>query len=97
MNKSKKQAGGAEEAKALRHYAVMSRARKEGLVGEGKDARISGRVSRQLIEAAKHRSAITSDTELIEYALARIAAEDDFVERIYRREGKVPKSVDLEF
>lgn len=45
----------------------------------------------------KKKSGITSDTELIEYALAEVALEDDFGTRLIRRKGLVAKDVDLEF
>jgi hypothetical protein len=38
-----------------------------------------------------------SDTELLEYALAKVALEDDFGTRLIRRKGRVAKDVDLEF
>jgi len=46
--------------------------RKLGLLG-GESRRIGGRVCRDLVAAAKEKSGITSDTELIEYALAEVA------------------------
>lgn len=82
-------------AGARRREAVMLRAREQGLVGEDKDARISGRVRRALVEAAKRRTGLSSDTELVEYALASLALEDDFGARLVRRKGSVPPDVPL--
>lgn len=45
----------------------------------------------------RKKSGISSDTELIEYALAEVALEDDFGMRLIRRKGQVAKDVDLEF
>lgn len=81
---------------SLRRRAVLETARKLGLLG-GENHRISGRVCRDLVAAAKKKSGITSDTELIEYALAEVALEDDFGKRLIRRKGRVAKDVDLEF
>ena len=62
-----------------------------------KDAKISGRIHRALIEAAKARSGLTSETALLEYALAKVAIEDDFGEQFARLKGSVSPDLDLEF
>jgi hypothetical protein len=59
--------------------AVMARAEQSGLLNK-KDGRIAGRVSANLVKRAKERTGLTSDTELVEFALASIALEDDFAE-----------------
>ncbi len=80
-----------------RNMLVLDQAREAGLLGSQKDARISGRVSATLLGAAKKRTRIVSDTELIELALSRLVLEDDFGRKFVRRKGSVPESVDLEF
>src|SRR5437588_5829207 len=60
-----------------RRTAVLEAARDAGLL-TGTSDRIAGRIRKPLISAAKARSGIQSDTELLEYALARVAMEDDF-------------------
>jgi hypothetical protein len=75
---------------------VIDTARRLGLLG-GENSRIGGRVRRDLVAAAKARSGIVSDTELLEYALAKVALEDDFGAKLVAREGRVPKDLDLEF
>lgn len=80
----------------VRRRAVLETARKVGLLG-GENRRIGGRVSPDLVAAAKKKSGITSDTELIVYALAVVVLEDDFGTRLIRRKGRVAKDVDLEF
>jgi hypothetical protein len=50
-----------------------------------------------LIKAAKARSGIRSDTQLLEYALAQVALEDDFWQKLLSLEGTVPRDIDLEF
>ena len=74
----------------------MTTAKSAGLLDE-KDGRIAGRVPQRLVQAAKERSGIRSDTDLIEYALAKVALEDDFGERLLPRQGSVPRDLDLEF
>jgi hypothetical protein len=80
-----------------RNMLVLDQARATGLLGAHKDARISGRVSATLLDAAKERARVASDTELLEIALSRLVLEDDFGRKFVRRKGKVPKSVDIEF
>jgi hypothetical protein len=65
-------------------------------LGSAKSARLSGRVPASLIEAAKQRAHVASDTELLELALACLALEDDFGARLVRRKGSVPPDIDLE-
>ena len=81
---------------SLRRWTVIDTARRLGLFG-GENGRIGGRVRRGLAAAAKQRSGISSDTELLEYALAKVALEDDFGARLVAREGRIPKDLDLEF
>ena len=60
-----------------RRTAVLETAKDIGLLA-GARGRIAGRIRKQLVDAAKARSGIKSDTDLLEYALARVALEDDF-------------------
>lgn len=85
------------EVLAARRSLTMRFAEAEGLVGDDKSARIAGRVSRRLLETARERAGIQSDTELLEYALASIALQDNFGDRLFKHERTVPKDVDLEF
>lgn len=86
----------ADEVPRCRRDLVIDTARTAGLLG-GENGRIAGRVREVLIRTAKARSGIASDTELLEYALAKIAIEDDFGPRILARKGKVSGDLDLEF
>ncbi len=84
---------GFEESQAP-YGAVMEAADQSGLLKE-KTTRISGRVSPALIAAAKRRTGITSDTELIEFALASIALEDNFAEAFKAARGTVDPDLKL--
>jgi hypothetical protein len=75
----------------------LKQARDAGVLGAGKDARITGRVSSVLVEAAKARAGISSETGLIELALATLALDDDFGARLVGLNGSVAAEVDLEF
>ena len=52
-------------------------------------------MSRRLISAAKAKSGIDSQTELLEYALSKVALEDDFGKKLLARKGSVPDDVEL--
>jgi hypothetical protein len=80
----------------LRNKATLDSARAAGLLGDAKNARIAGRVSSELVAAAKKRSGLSSDTDVIEIALARLALEDDFGARLVRNKGTVPRDFDIE-
>ena len=78
-----------------RNRLVLEQARAVGLLGPAKNTRLSGRVPSELIEAAKRRAHVSSDTELLELALSRLALEDDFGVRLVRRKGSIPADIDL--
>lgn len=80
----------------VRVKAVMTAAESSGLLGEKND-RISGRVNHALIEQAKRRTGIQTDTDLIEFALASIALEDNFAETFKKSRGKVDPDLKLGF
>lgn len=76
--------------------AVLARAEETGLT-LSKGGRIAGRVSPELIERAKAVTGLQSDTELIEFALANIAIEDNFAQVFRELKGTVDPDLDLEF
>ncbi len=78
-----------------RNKLVLDQARAAGLLSSTKDTRLSGRVPAGLVEAAKQRTHVSSDTELLELALSRLALEDEFGQRLVRRRGSIPPDVDL--
>lgn len=79
-----------------RNKLVLEQAKAVGLLGTAKNTRLSGRVPSELIEAAKKRAHVTSDTELLELALSRLALEDDFGVRLVGRKGSISADLDLE-
>jgi hypothetical protein len=88
-----KRGPGLEEEQA--HFdSVMDAAKRSGLLKD-KNSRISGRVSAALIEQAKRRTGIESDTDLIEFALASVALEDNFAEAFKAAHGKVDPDLKL--
>jgi hypothetical protein len=79
-----------------RFDAVMRAAELSGLLS-GKSGRIGGRVSPMLVAQAKRRTGIEADTDLIAFALASIALEDNFAETFRKSRGKVDPELKLGF
>ncbi len=76
--------------------AVLQAAEKSGLLRE-KSSRIGGRISPALIEKAKKQTGIETDTDLIEFALANVALDDNFAEASKKSCGKVDPALKLGF
>ena len=79
-----------------RFEAVMQAAEQSGLLSE-KSGRIGGRVSLALVRQAKRQTGIETDTDLIEFALAMVALEDNFGETFKKARGKVDVKLKLGF
>jgi hypothetical protein len=79
-----------------RFEAVMLAAEQSGLLSE-KSGRIGGRVSPALVKQAKRQTGIETDTDLIEFALATVALEDNFAEAFKKSRGKVDPELKLGF
>jgi hypothetical protein len=77
-----------------RFEAVMQAAERSGLLSR-KSGRIGGRVSPALVEQAKRQTGIETDTDLIEFALATIALEDNFARTFTESRGKVDPALKL--
>lgn len=76
--------------------ATMQTAAQAGLTEGKKEKRLSWRANLALVEAAAERSGLQG-SDLLEYALAKVALEDDFAEKLQALTGAVGRSVDLEF
>ena len=81
----------------LRVRVTLETAQAAGLLGGARSARLAGRIPAALVAAAKKSAGISSDTDLIEVALARLALEDDFGAKLVRNKGRLPRDVDIEF
>ncbi|WP_225673912.1 type II toxin-antitoxin system VapC family toxin [Bradyrhizobium hereditatis] len=64
----------------------MLAAKQSGLLSE-KGGRIGGRVSQALVRQAKRQTGIETDTDLIEFALATVALEDNFASSLIAGQG----------
>ncbi len=83
------------DAPAERRRVIVTAAERAGLFSGGRD-QIGARVPRQLLAAAKEKTGLASTTEVLEYALAKLAVEDDFGRMLLLRTGSVPQDLDLE-
>jgi predicted transposase YdaD len=83
-------------SKSARFEAVMQAAKQAGLL-RGKEGRIGGRVSPVLVRQAKRQTGIEADTDLIEFALATVALEDNFAQAFKASRGKIDAGLKLGF
>jgi hypothetical protein len=74
--------------------SVMAAAKRSGLLAK-KSGRIACRVSPALVRQAKRRTGIKADTDLIAFALANVALEDNFLEAFERVDGTVDPELKL--
>lgn len=81
---------------AKRVETTLRTAAAAGLTEGSKDKRLSGRAHSRLFEAAAAKSGLDG-SELLEYALAKVALEDSFVETLLSLKGSIPRDIDLEF
>jgi hypothetical protein len=75
--------------------SVLRSARAAGYLKGRKSERIGGRVSPRLLSAAMDKSGLQSQAELLEYALAKVALEDDYGVKLLAMKGSVADDVDL--
>jgi hypothetical protein len=62
----------------------------------GDNSALGARVPSRLLMRAKERSGIASTTDLVEYALAKVALEDDFGAKLVARKGAIPADLTLD-
>jgi hypothetical protein len=79
-----------------RRRVIVSEAEQAGLL-QGHRARVGARIPEKLLESAKLNSGLSSTTEVLEYALAKIAIEDAWVDTFVSLRGSVPPDIDLEY
>ncbi|MGH9561276.1 MAG: hypothetical protein ACRD3S_07460, partial [Terracidiphilus sp.] len=84
-------------AGARRFGELLSIAEQQGLLRGGRTLTVRGRMPPLLVEQAKKKTGIRSDSKLIEAALANIAVGDDYGEWLLAQRGTVSKDLDLEF
>lgn len=82
-------------ALAAQVEAVLKAAKDSGLMG-AKDRQMGGRFPSALVEAAQKASGLTEPTELLTFALAKVAFEDNYGEKLLTLEGTVPRGTFVE-
>lgn len=83
--------------KSERLQNVLVIADEAGLFKGARTKVVRGRMPEALVNKAKARTGIKSDTDLLEVALANLAVADDFPEWLLSQKGTVNKDLDLEF
>lgn len=76
---------------------ALSIAEQQGLLRGGRTLTIRGRMPSLLVQQAKKKTGIQSDSKLIEAALASIVVADHYAEWLLAQRGTVSTDVDLEF
>jgi len=76
---------------------VMVIAEREGLLRGERTQVVRGRMPEALVTRAKKRTGLSSDTALIEVALASVAVADDYPDWLLTRRGVVGREAELEF
>lgn len=87
----------AAQVKSERLKDVLVIADKAGLFKGRRTKVVRGRMPEALVNKAKARTGIKSDTDLLEVALANLAVADDFPEWLLSQKATVDKDLDLEF
>ena len=95
--RSSRRNGRARVRGSLKLDEVMVIAEQEGLLRGERTEMVRGRMPEALVARAKKRTGITSNTDLIEVALANIAVGDDYADWLLSRRGSVAPEADLEF
>jgi hypothetical protein len=75
---------------------VLDAARGGGLLEGEKTHLLSARLNERLVAAAKEKMGITSDTLLVEVALASLAVGDEFGEWLVTQDGRLKADFDID-
>lgn len=79
-----------------RRRSAVETAERAGLMS-GERSPIGARIRKALLQNAKERTGLASPTDVLEYALAKVALEDDFARVLLSLEGTISPDIDLEF
>lgn len=70
---------------------------KSGVMAGARSEKLSARVDPGLLEAARRRTGLRSDSDLINAALAMVAGGDDFGTWLVQQAGRLPEEFELGF
>jgi hypothetical protein len=76
---------------------ILAVAKERGLLSGARDHVIRGRMPVGLVEQAKLKSGISSDSKLLEAALATLAVSDEYAQWLLAQRGTISPELDLEF
>jgi hypothetical protein len=76
---------------------AVSIAESKGLLEGGRCLTVRGRMPAALVAHAKRKSGISSDSKLLEAALASIAVADDYADWLISQRSTIARELDLEF
>jgi hypothetical protein len=76
---------------------VMTIAEERGLLSGSRTHVLRGRMPVGLVQQAKLKSGISSDTKLLEAALANLAVADDYAQWLLAQRGTINPELNLEF
>jgi hypothetical protein len=76
---------------------ALSIAEQQGLLRGGRTLTLRGRMPLLLVEQAKKKTGIQSDSKLIEAALANLVVADEYADWLLAQRGTVSRELDLEF
>ena len=89
-------AASAEMLTVVKARFALDAARAGKLLGGEKTHLLSARLNEGLVTAAKERTGITSDTQLVELALASLAVGDDFGEWLVTQGGRLKADFEID-
>ena len=88
----------AKTAVASRRIAdALSIADQQGLLTGGRTVTIGATLPSRLVQQAKRKTGIQSDSKLLEAALTALVVADDYTDWLLSHRGTVSKKLDLEF
>lgn len=87
----------AEPIAAARLKFALTVLMQEGRLFGSRTKRMSARVDPGLVRAARAKTGLKSDSELINAALAIVAASDDFGPWLVAQAGRLPRDFDLDY
>lgn len=89
--------GGSDRFLVAKTKEVRRIAEAKGLIAKGgKNRMVSARMKDELLTAAKQRTGIASDSELLEVAVANLAVGDDFGEWLLAQRGRLRKDFKID-
>jgi hypothetical protein len=83
-------------AGAVKARFALNAARDNNLLAGDKTHMLSARLNAGLVSAAKEKTGITSDTQLVELALASLVVGDDFGEWLVAQGGRLKTDFDID-